>query len=81
MALVVLHAELPLDQLGHTRKRPELGGKPVGTGSLEQGFFEFLELACIETRGTPQVWGDLQAFNPISLPGVIPPMSAGGRYA
>lgn len=81
MARVVPHPREPLDERGHARQRPQLRGKAMSPGALEQSRFDPRELRRLEPRLAPRPARCLQSCAAFVLPGMKPAVGSGSRRA
>ena len=64
----------PLEDRGHPRQRPEIGGNPLGQGPLAESRIELGQLLCVQAWLAPQAAGGLQSGLALGVPRLEPSM-------
>jgi hypothetical protein len=73
VVLVVFHAELTIDDLGHTRTGPQVGGVPKGLGSTQEAPFQLPPGTRIELRGPTGGGSSPETFRASTIEAGAPP--------
>ena len=80
MSRVVPDADGTLDDKRHARKRPQIGGETVSTGTAQQRALDATEVLLAGPRRAADPRGAAKGSQPASLPLLIPSASALPRH-